>query len=163
MVSLSWRRGQAKSGLLIFPPRQPAPLLFPILPAGNLRKRKRALRLLACARLRGSRNRNIFFPSGFPSLYHQNNDKYCKRRKPENVWQNVYLLLCDHWQISKQRLDYKKKQGGEPCLFLGYFRFYLRIRASSATTNKPKLIIRFARSNQLGFSFCSAISFLLMV
>lgn len=31
----------------------------------------------------------------------------------------------------------------------------LRIRASSATTNKPKLIIRFARSNQLGFSFFS--------
>lgn len=31
----------------------------------------------------------------------------------------------------------------------------LRIRASSITTNKPKLIIRFARSNQLGFSFFS--------
>ncbi len=31
----------------------------------------------------------------------------------------------------------------------------LRIRASSTTTNKPKLIIRFARSNQLGFSFFS--------
>ena len=31
----------------------------------------------------------------------------------------------------------------------------LRIRASSSTTNKPKLIIRFARSNQLGFLFFS--------
>ena len=43
-------------------------------------------------------------------------------------------------------------------VFLVTSETYLRIRARIATTSKPKLIIRFARSNQLGFSFFLAIA-----